>query len=409
MNLDNVSNEIPPAMESTSQHAETAAYPHTPTAYIEGSVIARQHDKELADNYISHTCLGDPELDPVVEELYSYNPAKLHKYVGAGIEERAELQDAPEPLRRFFQDLRQPEWVNQEDFKLGVRTFNSNADLMLTAFVSGVLVEGFSTLIAKSFSITGRVAGTERRLMQNNRQLLEIFYPGGLKRNGDGWKLSTRVRFVHARIRSLLARHEEWQSEAWGTPLSAAHLGFAISVFSKRLLDYSKLIGTVFTEDEKKSILDVWRYAGYLMGIPESILYKDGPQADRIYDISYMCEPTPDVDSVTMANALIQSIPGIVGIDDEKEKQKIIKLAYTLSRALIGKELAGHFQYPPTRVLGTLWGYRMKQRLQRMLKNDSMVRLDNFDQLLQISVYEGSGGLSYKLPDHVKHKRSNPW
>ena len=114
---------------------------------------------------------------------------------------------------------------------------------MLTAFVTGVLVEGFSTLIAKSFNITGRVASTKRRLQQNNRHMLEIFFPGNLQRNGEGWKLSTRIRFVHTRIRGLLAKSDDWNHEAWGTPVSAAHLGFAISVFSKRLLEYSAMLG----------------------------------------------------------------------------------------------------------------------------------------------------------------------
>ena len=279
---------------------------------------------------------------------------------------------------------------------------------MLVAFVAGVLVEGFSTLIAKSFSITGRVAATKRRLQQNNRQLLEIFFPGGLQRDGDGWKLSTRVRFVHARIRSLLARHEEWNDEAWGVPLSAAHLGFAISVFSKRLLDYAQLVGARFTEEEKKSTLDVWRYSGYLMGIPGPILYEDGAEADRIYRIANMCEPPPDSDSATMANALINAIPGVADIEDEDERRQVISLAYKLSRALIGNELAGHFQYPRTLVFGTLFSFRMKQRLQRWLTNESMIRADNFSRLLKISVYEESG-LNYGLPDHVKHEKSHPW
>ena len=279
---------------------------------------------------------------------------------------------------------------------------------MLVAFVAGVLVEGFATLIAKSFATTGRVAATKRRLQQNNRQLLEIFFPGGLQRSGDGWKLSTRVRFVHARIRSLLARHEEWNAEAWGTPLSAAHLGFAISVFSKRLLDYSQLVGASFTEEEMVSILDVWRYTGYLMGIPESILYEDGAEADRIHRIANMCEPPPDSDSAAMANALIHAVPGIVDIRDDEEKKQVISLAYKLSRALIGNDLAGHFQYPEVRTFGTLFGFRMKQRLQRYLKSGLMVRADNFSQLLQISVYEESG-LTYDLPDHVKHEKSHPW
>lgn len=383
--------------------------PDMPSAYIEGYEKARRYDSALADRYIRHTMIGDPELDPIMEEVHSLHPAELHKFIAAGIEQQeAVLRAAPEPLRHFFEDFQEPEWLDYSTFRPGVRAFHANADLMLVAFVAGVLVEGFSTLIAKSFSITGRVAATKRRLQQNNRQLLEIFFPGGLQRDGDGWKLSTRVRFVHARIRSLLARHEEWKGEAWGVPLSAAHLGFAISVFSKRLLDYSQLVGARFTEEEKESTLDVWRYSGYLMGIPESILYEDGAQADRIYRIANMCEPPPDSDSAAMANALINAIPGVADIGDEDERRQVIALAYKLSRALIGNELAGHFQYPQTVVFGTLFSFRMKQRIQRWLTNESMIRADNFSRFLKISVYEDSG-LTYNLPDHVKHEESHPW
>ena len=152
---------------------------------------------------------------------------------------------------------------------------------MLTAFVTGVLVEGFSTLIAKSFKMTGRVASTKRRLQQNTRHMLEIFLPGNLQRTGEGWKLSTRIRFVHTRIRGLLAKSDDWNHDAWGTPVSAAHLGFAISVFSKHLLEYSAMLGAKFSKEEQESVLAVWRYAGYLMGIPETILYTNGPEAEK--------------------------------------------------------------------------------------------------------------------------------
>ena len=122
---------------------------------------------------------------------------------------------------------------------------------MLVAFVTGVLVEGFSTLIAKSFSMTGRVASTKRRLQQNNRHMMDIFFPRGLYRENDGWKLSTRIRFVHSRIRTLLDKSEDWNHEAWGRPVSAAHLGFAISVFSKRLLEYSLQVGAHLDKEER--------------------------------------------------------------------------------------------------------------------------------------------------------------
>ncbi len=380
-----------------------------PTAYSAGYATARPEDPDAVDNFINHTVIGDPELDPVMEEVSSLAPNELHRFIKAGIEERRDdLREAPQVLQDFFGKLEEPPWLDFEALKPGIRIFNANVDLMLAAFVTGVLVEGFSTLIAKSFAATRRVALTPRRLRQNNRQLMEIFFPNGLHRDGDGWKLSVRVRFVHARIRYLLAQSDQWDHEAWGTPLSAATLGLAISIFSRRLLDYAKMLGASFSQEEEESIIAVWRYTGYLMGIPESILYTDGADARKVYKIAFMCSPPPDADSVAMANALINAIPEVANISDPAEQKNVLMLAYRLSRALIGSELADQYEFPKTNTFGTLFAFRMRQRIMRILKGSKLVRANNFTQLLDISVYD-SEGFSYRMPDHVKHTSSSPW
>ncbi len=382
-----------------------------PTAYAEKYTNARRTDPVAVDNYLRHTGIGDPELDPIMEELSDMPPAELHRFIGAGIEGHDHiLRAGPEPLREFFKNLEEPSWLDYDALRPGIRAFHKNVDLMLVAFVTGVLVEGFSTLIAKSFNITGRVASTKRRLQQNNRHMMDIFFPGGLQRNGDGWKLSARIRFVHTRIRTLLAKSDDWDHEAWGTPVSAAHLGFAISVFSKRLLEYSMLVGSQFTREEQKSVLDVWRYAGYVMGIPESILYASAADAERIYEISYLCEPPPDADSITVANMLIQAIPSVADVTEPAEQEKLVRLAYRLSRALIGERLARAFDFPrkPPWEVGTLFQYRTKQRVLRRLAGSQRLRANNFTQLLQISVYDDDG-LSYRMPDHVHTAKSLNW
>ena len=388
--------------------------PLMPSAYVPQYADAHKFDPEGGggvDNYIRHTTVGDPELDPIMEELTaSVSPENLHQFIKAGIEgEKDDLRKAPQALRDFFEKTEvPPPWLDYDAFHPGIRSFNANVDLMLAAFVAGVLVEGFATLIAKSFNITGRVATTTRRLQQNNRHLMEIFFPDGLQRDNDGWKLSVRIRFVHARVRCLLTHSEQWDHEAWGTPLSAANLGFAISVFSKRLLDHAVLVGAEFTEEEKTSVIDVWRYAGYLMGIPETILYRNRDEAEAIYQIAHLCEPPPDADSVHMANTLIQSIPEVAGIEKPSEQKKTITLAYRISRALIGNKLADSFEYPKYSTTGTLFAFRLKQHLQRWLRGSQLVRLNNFTQLLQISMYD-RGGVSYRMPDHFLQSKSHDW
>ena len=382
-----------------------------PSDYVESYQQARRLDQALADNYIKHTLIGDPELDPVMQELSSMPPNDLHRFIGAAIEQHDDgvVRKAPQVLRDFFKNLEeQPPWLNHSAFEPGIRAFHPNVDLMLVAFVTGVLVEGFSTRIAKSFKITGRVAATKRRLQQNNRHMLEIFFPGGLQRDGDGWKLSTRIRFVHSRIRTLLANSDDWNHEAWGVPVSTAHLGYAISVFSKRLLDYSKLMGANFNKEERESVMSIWRYAGYLMGIPDTILYSNTAEADNIYKVGYVCEPPADADSIAVANTLIQAIPSVAGIADPVEREKLLALAYRLSRALIGNRLADGFQFPKYPTIGTLFAFRTKERIKRLLKGTPLIRAGNFTQLLQISVYD-EGGLSYRMPNHAHTTKSIEW
>ena len=170
------------------------------------------------------------------------------------------------------------------------------------------------------------------------------------------------------------------------------------------------LVGSRFTEEEQKSVMDVWRYAGYVMGIPESILYSSAADAESVYKVSYLCEPPPDPDSIAVANMLIQSIPAVADVNDPIEREKLVRLAYRLSRALIGDWLATAFGFPKKRVweAATLFQYRTKQRVLRRLAGTERLRAHNFTQLLQISVYD-DGGLSYKMPDHVHTGESNSW
>ena len=77
--------------------------------------------------------------------------------------------------------------------------------------------------------MTGRVTTGQgpRRIRQNTRHFIEIMLPGALDREGEGWKLSVRIRLVHAQVRRLLRAADGWDEAVYGTPISAAHLGLA--------------------------------------------------------------------------------------------------------------------------------------------------------------------------------------
>ena len=340
-----------------------------PSAYAEGYGAARAVNPDRARNYVAHTLVGDPEADALMEAIAPLGQAESGKLIQVamdGGDERA-LRDAPAEVRRFFESCTTPpDWVDLAAHSPGIRMFHRNSKLVLGAMVGGTLVEGFSTNIAKSFFITGRLRDQGvRRLRQNNRHMVEIFLPGGLDRRGDGWKLSVRVRLVHAMVRRLLNASEDWDHEAWGTPISAAHVGFAITAFSARLLRHLQSLGARIDEEERASFMAVWRYSGYLMGIPETILFRNEEEALELFMVGGLCEPPPGAESISLANSLIQSAPLIAGIDDPVGRRKLANYVFRVSRALIGAPLADKLKYPRYPTPGVLWWFRMQNPLRR--------------------------------------------
>ena len=176
--------------------------------YLPGFEKARRINPELAHTYISHSTTGDPLADAMIEEVSALEPSESRRLIHAVMEsEEDALARAPSAVQALYHDANTtPDWVDLSSFMPGIRAFHANAPEILGGMVGGVLVEGFSTAICESFLITGRLRDQGvRRLKQNNRHMLEIFLPGGLARFGDGWKLSVRIRIVHARIRHLLS------------------------------------------------------------------------------------------------------------------------------------------------------------------------------------------------------------
>ena len=384
-----------------------------PTEYLEGYERARRVNESLADNYIVHTMIGDPVMDALLEEMVTLSPEQVHRFINAGMQEdEALLKEAPQALRDFFFTTPQPEpdWLDYEAFAPGFRAFQRNAANILAAFVAGTLLIGFSTLISKSFVQTGRIFDNGVwRLRQNNRHMLEIFFPGGLERQGDGWKLSVRIRFIHGQVRRLLLE-SGWDTYSDGVPLSAAHLGYAVANFAGSTIDFSSRLGAKFSPEERAGFYAVWRYSGYLMGIPESILYTDESSATGLRRIALLSEPPPGQESILMSNALINSAPLVAGIENSLERSTMVnKLIYPVSRDLIGSKLADQLRFPRSSHLPfPVFFYKLDQRIKKLKARFSNKEEPAFATLLMVSAY-GDEGLSYRLPDHVEAESSSQW
>ncbi len=391
-----------------------------PTAYVPGYEAARRVAPELAETYIRHTTVGDVMADAVVEQLAesTEHPGQDHEIIKKALDNSHDLpKDTPQVMRDFVESAKVlPDWYERELAMVASRAFLRNTDKVLTALVAGAIVEGFSSMISKSFFLRSRVTSNGvRRLKQNLLQLVDQYLPGGIEPGGDGWKLTLRARLVHAQSRRLFVQSPElWDQSVYGMPLSAAHLQLSSSSFSGRLMQHCAKVGGNFTELEKEAYVHVWRYTAMLFGAPEAIVFRNYAESKRLFEIGMLCEPAPGDEAIIMANSIVNSAPVVVGITDPQERQKIAKYVYQVSRELIGNDRADKLNYPPGRKLRKeLIVLRILSRAEVVLNKlvpwfDALRSQNRFNNMLEVT-YLNRGEISYKLPTSVLDEYSRDW
>ena len=386
-----------------------------PSAYRSGYEKARALNPELAAKYIEQTAVGDPDADEVIGALASFDQQEVHRFIQAGMEQDSKaLADAPLVLREFFERIETPPpWFDPDSAHAGCRAFHEYSDLFIPAFFV-VTLQNAATLISKAFYMTGRVTTRHglRRIRQNTRHFIEIMLPGALDRHGEGWKLSVRIRLVHAQVRRLLRTSGNWDEAEFGVPLSAAHMALSSANFSATMLYQAQRLGARPDAESRASFMQIWRYASWLVGSPEPLLFEgDEARTTELYHVATACEPPPDDESAVIANALVNAVPEVAGVVDPAEQRKMALHVFRVSRALLGHEVADRLRFPRQQTAGLLAWMRWQRGLWRVAHRlaPRMARHwrgSNFAFLLDASMIPD---LSYRLPDRLEAEKASPW
>ena len=172
-------------------------------------------------------------------------------------------------------------------------------------------------------------------------------------------------------------------------------------------------MGARISVDERRSFMDVWRYSGHLMGVPDTILAGDEHQANQLFRIGQRCEPPPDLASIVMAHALINSAPLVLGITESESRRAMARYIFGISRSLIGDRVADDLRFRRVRSTGKLSWLRWKARYDSFIAGHLPIfsrrtRFDQMCELLKTVAFERSG-ISYRLPDHVYTELSSSW
>ena len=386
-----------------------------PSIYEEGYARAKRLAPDLADEYMRHVSRGDPAADAAAAALAGFEPSQGHRFIRAGMNgEAKEFAAAPPALREMFEQAEKvPDWWDASSVHAGCRAFHTNPDLFIPAFFV-VTLRNAATLISKAFYATGRVRTVHglRRIRQNTRHFIEIMLPGALEREGDGWKLSVRIRLVHAQVRHLLRNSGEWDPAVFGDPLSAAHMGLSSANFSASLLQEAHRLGAALDEETRTAFMQIWRYASWLVGTPNELLFEGDESATLAFrDVAVACEPLPGEEASTIAQQLVMALPLVAGIDEPSKQREFRDHSFRVSRALLGDELSDQLGFPKMATAGLLRWMRVKRRMHDTLHRAvptvaSRWQGDQFMFLMDAALIDD---LSYKLPDKLKAEVASPW
>ena len=291
--------------------------------------------------------LADACVDSFADLPLGQGFALLERALREGIDA---VPEAPESLHGLFAALdRVPAWVDWNVIDRG-------GELLLRSGPFGAMVLGFRSLVLaysapagnKPLVMSGRLTEQAgRRLAETGRFVHKVCLPRALRRDGEGFAIAVKVRVMHAQVRRLLRRSGKWRSEAWGEPINQHDMVGTILVFSLALIEGLRSLGFRASEEEAESYVQLWRYAGHVMGVHPDLLFASEREGRRLSDVIAAFQGPADDDARALVAALFSS-----GLGEARNRAEALfirgyrRFVMGLARGLVGDQVADAVDLP---------------------------------------------------------------
>lgn len=293
-------------------------------------------------DFLAHV---DPPADAAIASISEMSPGEVSRLIDAGGRKGSTaIADAPRALRDFFElNETLPVWVDEKALDRG-------GEILFRTGPVGGLALGLKSLVIgyaspggnKPLVFSGRLREqAPHRLNETSRFVHATSAAGGLKRFAEGYRITLKVRLMHARVREMIMKSGRWNSAAWGAPINQADMAATALLFSIFLLDGVRQLGLQFRADEVADFLHLWRYSAQLMGVTPELQVSNETDAHRLGEIVLATQGPPDQDSRDLFAALMNA--GIAASRTPRElelSKRRAHFAHAICRELLGKKLA---------------------------------------------------------------------
>ena len=309
---------------------------------------------DLVDRLAAQLGCMDPAADGCVEALDASGEQRrwmlaLDAYA---LGDALALEGAPDRVTAFARDaLHVPLWADHDRMERGGRL------VLRTGVLSGLtlglksLVTGYAAPAGnKPLVFSGRLeTQAATRLNETTRFVHAVCSPGGMKRGGEGLRITMKVRLIHARVRQGIARSGRWDTAKWGAPINQHDMLATILLFSTVLIDGLTTLGVRVDESEADDYVHLWRFVGRVLGVRGELLPATAAEARRLQRVIDMTQGEPDDDS----RALVAALLSAPSRDAEAAAQigPQADVAAALMRLLMGGETSDALGVPRTRAI----------------------------------------------------------
>ncbi len=319
------------------------------TAAVHNADVAIHRYGERGRQWVDGVHSADPLADAVVADF-----AGLGRGAGMAMF-RAALADgidsvprAPESLRALFDQVdHEPAWLDHD------RLDRAGGHLVRHMTSYGVALAAASLTAGAMNATAGMPLVMTGRSLEVGSWLEEILKPGGLRRDGAGFATTFRVRMIHAFVRRHLLDSGDWDSEAWGTPISQSFMAFTIAEFAHVALAAMYKLGVRYTADELDDIYHFWRYVGLLNGVGPELnpaTEADHTLIEELYALTATDPHDADREFVRALthDYLAVEIAELVPLGGRRRHECAVGVVNGLTRAFLGDEAATKLGIPET-------------------------------------------------------------
>lgn len=266
------------------------------------------NDFERFAKYYYHV---DEIGDEVVRDIYftqSFSEAskQIESYIRNGI---SDDDDIPESVKTLFGQTQSVlEWVDFDLIKSGAELcMRCNVDSLIS-LRDYCLIGGYDYAhLNKPLIVTEALKkGAVKRLSETLDFWVNVTRRDSLMIHQKGYEFAIKTRLIHSYARLSIRKHyKNWDTKNWGEPINSWDMMATYIGFSLVFLYSLKKLGNTYSDKEEKGLFQLWKYVGYLLGIPEELLPDDKKQATEYFYLWTSVQPPADKDSVLLAHSLL--------------------------------------------------------------------------------------------------------